>query len=140
MIYGIITDAELCQEWVAKKYNIVGKELTVCIGLQRNNELIAVCGYNNFNGVSCHAHYYHDTNYAPARFLWFIHYYPFVQCGLKMMIAITHNPKMVKLAEKLGYIFEGVLVNAHPQGDLAIGTLTKENCRFITARYARGLS
>jgi len=120
-------------------YGIYGKDMAACVGLERDGKIVSVCGYNSFNSKSCFIHFYTTVKYAPRKYLWFIHFYPFVQCGLKMVIAITGNPAMIKLAEKLGYTPQGFLTDAHPDGGLAIGTLKKEDCRFLNERYAREL-
>jgi RimJ/RimL family protein N-acetyltransferase len=68
-----------------------------------------------------------------------MHYYPFVQVGVDMLIAIMaeSNKKIIRLVEKLGYKIEHRLMNAHPDGDLLIYTLTKDNCRFLRGAYAK---
>jgi len=135
----IITDLYRCQDWVSTNYNVCGSEFTAAIGYEKDGEIRCVTGYNHFNGKSCHTHFYYKGGYVPKDYLWFIHYYPFIQCGLDMLIAIiaSANDKIVNLCHKLGYIEQYRLLHAHPEGDLMLATMQKDNCRFLGGSYAR---
>lgn len=140
-MYNIIdNNLSRCQEWVSNNYNVCGTEFTAAIGLQRNKELICVTGYNHFNGKSCHVHYYlKEKSYVPKSYVWYVHYYPFIQNGLDMLIAIvdSSNKSIIKLIKNLGYDINSVIQNAHINGDLTICVLTKNRCRFLGDSYAR---
>lgn len=128
----MITDANICREWVVKNYNKAGNEIVSAIGFEKDNEITAVTGYSYFNGKSCHIHFY-LKGYVNKNYVWFVHYYPFIQCGLATLVAImaASNTKILRLSRKLGYKEQYRLKDAHPDGDLVISTLLKQDCRFI---------
>jgi len=101
----IDNDLQRCQEWVSGK-GVVGSDLVITIGLENNGKLISVAGFNQFNGRSAFVHFYMDkASFVPKKYVWFIHYYAFVQCGLSMLIAAmdSTNEKILRLAMHLGY-------------------------------------
>lgn len=130
MTYRIIdNDDKRCVEWVNG-----GRDYINCIGLEKDGELIAVTGYNYFNGKSCHVHFSIKQGAYPTKdYVWFVHYYPFVQLGLDVMIAYMaeSNHKILRLAKHLGYEEKARLKAVHEDGDVLIFTMTKENCRFL---------
>jgi RimJ/RimL family protein N-acetyltransferase len=140
MSYAIIDNGlKRCQDWVANEYGVCGTEFTAAIGLERDGELVSVTGYNHFNGKSCHVHYFLKKGaYVPRRYVWFVHYYPYIQNGLNMMIAIVSstNIAIIRLAKNLGYSYNYTIDNADMNGDLVIYTMTRDRCRFLGGRYA----
>jgi hypothetical protein len=139
MSYQITFDLPKCQKWVAENYDVVGTDLTMCIGLEKDGNMVCVTGYNHFNGKSCHGHYYHKGGYVPPSYIWYVHYYPFVQNSLDILIGIVSsaNKAIIKLMLRLGYIFNGLIKGACPEGDLMIYTLNKKDCRFLGGSYAK---
>ena len=134
-----IVDNELsrCQKWLGDKTGGVGTDMVVCIGLERNGELIAVTGYNLFNGRSCHVHFCIEKGAYPTRqYVWFVHYYAFIQAGLEVMIAFmaASNERILKLARHLGYVEKYRLEDAHPDGDMVLCTLSAKNCKFLLGK------
>jgi len=134
-----IIDNELsrCQKWLGDKAGSVGTDMVVCIGLERNGELIAVTGYNLFNGRSCHVHFCIKKGAYPTRqYIWFVHYYAFIQAGLEMMIAFmaASNERILKLTRHLGYVEKYRLEDAHPNGDMVLCTLSAKNCKFLLGK------
>ena len=141
MTHRIIdNDLPRCQQWLADKTGGVGTDMVVCIGLEKDGQLIAVTGYNLFNGKSCHVHFCIEKGAYPTRqYIWFVHYYAFVQAGLTMMIALmaASNERILRLARHLGYVEKYRIDDAHPEGEMILCTLTKENCKYLgDNRYA----
>lgn len=126
-------DLQCCRDWVFNNYHVIADEFTQAIGLEKNGKIVSVTGYNHFNGKSCHVHFYHSGGYVSRHYIWLVHHYPFIQCGLDVMIAIvaSSNQKIIRLARHLGYILQHTLAEAHPEGDLLILTLRKQDCRFL---------
>ena len=135
MAFNIIDkDLERCQEWLGDRMSSVGYDMVQAIGLERDGELVAVTGYNNFTDKSCHVHFCLDKGVVvPKRYLWFVHYYPFVQAGLDVLIAIMPqaNDNIIKLAQHLGYSLRVWLDEA----ELMLYTMTKKECRFLRNDY-----
>jgi hypothetical protein len=71
----IYNDLALCQDWVTNNYDVCGSELSAAIAYCKEDEIICVVGYNNYQGKSCHIHAYHKGGYIPREYL-FIPIYP----------------------------------------------------------------
>lgn len=71
------------------------------------------------------------------KFFYAVCWYPFVQCGLKKVIAPvgSDNTKSSKLVLNMGFREEARIIDAAPRGDLILYTLTRQDCRFLGERY-----
>jgi len=131
MAYKIIDrDLERCQDWLGDRTNGVGYDMVQAIGLERDGELVAVTGYNNITEKACHVHFAIDKGVVPPRnFVWFVHYYPFVQLGLNSMIAMVSstNKRILRLAKHLGYSVLSIIESA----DLVLLALNKNDCKWL---------
>ena len=126
-------DLKRCQQWINDHYGVEGGEFTAAIGYEKDGELQCVTGYNHFNGKSCHIHFYLKPGvYVPRNYIWFVHFYPFHQAGVDMLIALmaSVNEKILRLAEHLGYSERYRLKDAYPGGDLVLCTMEKQTCRW----------
>lgn len=137
MSYRIIdNDTPRCQEFLRNEFGIVATDIYVCIGLERFSKINVVAGFNYFNGRSAHIHLYIKNGTRMTReFIWFVFYYAFVQAGLELLIAMM--PERKPLSDKFGFIERYRIEGAHPEGAVIMRTLKKNDCRFITGRYAK---
>lgn len=105
----------------------------VYIGNEINGKLVAVVGYEDYNGASVRIHVAGEGHWMTREFLWFAFYYPFEQMKVKKLIGLVAgtNERALKLDKHLGYVEEAVIKDAVPGGDLHILTMTKEQCRFL---------
>ena len=102
------------------------------IGLERDGEILAVCGYDDYTGSSIRSHI--AVERVNREFLRFIFAYPFEQLGVKKMIAPVHsqNDKCIVFCRKLGFVTEAVIKDLFPDGDVLFLTLTKDRCRMLS--------
>jgi len=137
MAYKIIDrDLDRCQDWLGDRTNGVGYDMIQAIGLEKDGELVAVTGYNNFTTKACHVHFAIDKGIYPTRqFIWFVHYYPFFQAGIDVLIGMvsTANSAIVNLTKRLGYTEQCRIADA----GLIVTTLNKTDCRFLELKYGR---
>jgi hypothetical protein len=135
MAYNVIDNDYLrCADWVSENTNQYYSDMITLIGLEKNGELIAVSAYNCFNGTSCQQHMViKKGEYMTRNFAWFIYYYPFVQLGLTLLIGILpeDNADIIKLAKHAGFEEKYRIDGGHPEGDLLLCTMKKEDCRFL---------
>lgn len=127
----IDNDTPRCQQWIKERTGGVGTDLVVAIGLEKHGELKAVTGYNLFEGNSCFVHFCIDKGTYPDRkYIWFVHYYPFVQCGLDVMIALVSsaNAAILRLCEHLGYKEKYRLDDCNR----VLLTLNKTDCKWLS--------
>ena len=128
-----ITDGPAVGYWVAS--NLEAKyhaETSAAIGLVRNDEIVAGVIYENYNGRSLMVHIAITGRLTP-QYLRDIFRYPFVTCAVNKIIApvSSTNVKSIKLVENMGFIAEGRIRDAAPDGDIIMYTMAKDDCRFI---------
>jgi len=105
---------------------------TTYIGLETNGKIVGVAGYEGFNRASVRVHLAVDGKITPE-FLWFGFYYPFEQLKVRKLIGLvsSSNKKALRLNKHFGYVQEGLIRDAAPDGDIHILTMTKEQCKFL---------
>lgn len=136
---GMIYNADLIGPWVVKRAGgdyVPGT--ATAIGRIRERKIIGGILYEDYNGanVLCHiaSEGYHWLN---RTFLFQIFDYPFRQLGVKRMTApvASVNRKARRFVERLGFEAEAVLKDAHPEGDIIIYCMRRENCRWLELRH-----
>jgi len=106
----------------------------VYIGLEQDGKLIAVCGFDNYNGRSLHMHIAAEgKRWMTKEYLWYCFHYPFVEVGVDKIIGIVEegNKKAIRFDNRLGFVHEATIEDAHPNGAILILTMTKQQCRFL---------
>lgn len=135
MVFSIIDkDLERCQDWLGDRTGTTGYDMVQAIGLERDGELVAVTGYNNFTYKACHVHFCIDRGVYPTKeYLWFVHYYPFIQAGIDVLIAIMPqtNDRIIRLAQHLGYSMKCWI----DQAELMLYTMNKSDCKFLRIEH-----
>ena len=110
------------------------------IGCSIGGNLVAVNGYENFNGASMYVHVASDgRSLTTHEFIWVGFDYPFNYCGAQMLIApiASSNAKALRFTKHLGFKVAFELEGAHPDGALVYLTMRKEDCRFLTPNWSR---
>jgi RimJ/RimL family protein N-acetyltransferase len=125
--------------WVCERIGgIFTKRDSVCIGLESNREIIAGFVYNNYiKDICIDMHVAGINNWCSKEFIQAAFYYPFLQLGVKKVIAKidSKNNKGIEFAKKLGGIHEATLKDASRYGDLLIFTLTLEQFKYKGKNY-----
>lgn len=105
----------------------------VYIGNELHGKIVAVAGYEDFNGASVRVHVAGEGRWMTRDFLWYGFYYPFEEMKVKKIIGLvaSTNLKALKLDLHFGYLHEATIQDAVPGGDLYILTMTKDQCRFL---------
>ena len=133
-VYKIIdNDFTRCREWLKEqKFSSYVEE--ICIGLERNGELVSCTSYGKFNGKSMHAHIAIKPGQSLTKtFTWFMFYYPFIQCGVDVLVSWhdESQEKAIKLARHLGFKEQCRFKDICYYGDIIISTLKKEDCKWL---------
>ncbi len=123
-------------EWVAKRTGEHGNfGAAVGFGVERNGELIAGVVYNEWNGVNINQHCaaVHGSNWMSRELLWMAFDYPFNQAKVKRITGLVGEKNMPsrRLNEHLGFVLETRLKDAHPDGDMLVYVLRREQCRWL---------
>jgi RimJ/RimL family protein N-acetyltransferase len=106
----------------------------VVIGQERLGKIVAAVRYDTYNTVSIMMHIAAEgSRWMTRDFLWKCFDYPFVQLGLKKIIAPTEegNLKARKFIENIGFVLEHKIEDACETGAVFIYTMTPNQCRFI---------
>jgi hypothetical protein len=103
------------------------------IGLEKNGVITSVAGFEDYNGASIRGHLAVDDNRMDKKWMKFCFEYVFCQLKVKKLIGLVSsaNTKALRLDKHFGYIEEGIIKDAAPDGDLHILTMTKEQCRIL---------
>lgn len=109
------------------------------LGLMRDGHLIAGAIYNCFEGANANIHIAADGHFwLTPDFLRAGFVYPFLQLGKRRITAFmpAGNKRAIRLAEKLGFSYEGTLRHYYPQDDAVNYGMLREECRFLEMRKA----
>lgn len=127
--------------WVCKKLHACYEEGAEGIGFERNGELVAGVCYENWNGRSIMCHIVVDGRMTPE-YLYAIFHYPFEYLGVDKIICpiVQTNSESIRLVKKMGFSCEATLRDAHPDGDISLYSMVRQDCRFTGARYGKRLA
>lgn len=125
-------DHERVGKWIQDHGGGFYRDGCKCVGLEKNNELIAGVMYDYFNGASIYAHIA-IAGRLDREFLWYIFYYPFVQLNAKIIIGLvaSDNHKARRLDEHLGFKLITEIKDGHPSGSLLIYGMYKHECKWL---------
>lgn len=126
-------------EWVAKKTNEHGNYgAAVGIGVE-DGEIVAGVVLNQYNGASMCIHVASDGSkrWLTKELLWFVFHYAFEQARVKVLIGLigSKNTASHRFNLHLGFVEEHRIPDAHPDGELLIHILRKENCRWLKRNH-----
>jgi RimJ/RimL family protein N-acetyltransferase len=132
----IANEPERVGAWIQKHGGGFYREGSACIGLERDGELIAGVLYDYHNGkrgsifmhVAANGAYWLDRNY-----LWACFHYPFEQLQCRTVIGLVEDTNLQarRFDEHLGFTLNAVIPEGHPEGDLLIYTMRKQDCRWL---------
>jgi RimJ/RimL family protein N-acetyltransferase len=104
------------------------------IGHEENGEIIAVVGYDNYNGATIAMHVAGiNKRWATREFLRFVFYYPFEQLDVNKVLGFvsSNNQEALKFDRHIGFVDEAIIKDGAPDGDLHILTMTRKQCRLL---------
>lgn len=97
--------------------------------------LIAGIAFDNYNVASIQIHVaaLPGRNWISRKLLHRVFSYPFLQLQVKKLIGIvgSTNAEALRFDLSLGFRIEATLVDAYPDGDLHILTMTPDQCRWL---------
>ena len=122
------------RNWLSKVGNDVYPQETMCIGQEKDGELIAVVGYNNFTEKLCQIHVAStDVYWLNKDLLFAIFDYPFNKVKVNVILApiCKDNVKSLNLCRKLGFEKVADIPYAHKDGDLIIMSMKRNQCKWL---------
>lgn len=108
------------------------------IGLTINDEIVAVTGFEKFNGTNCiiHVAAVPGKRWCQPFYLDICFWYAFEQLGCTRVTGLVDETNVAarRLDEHLGFELETRLKNATPNGDLLVYVMWKDKCRWIRSK------
>lgn len=106
------------------------------IGLATDSgEIVAAVLYTDYNSANINMHIsaVSGKRWLIREYLWYCFHYPFVELNCKRITGIvgSDNLQAQKFDENLGFTLEATLKDAHPNGDLLLYVMRKEDCRWL---------
>ena len=123
-------------DWVASRINgQFDKYSSNALGLLINGDIKAGVIYEDFNKASVVCHI--ACEFLSGEFLAAIFDYPFNSLNVNKIICpvASDNQKSINLVEKMGFSIEGVLTDCHPNGDILLYTMKKQDCKYLGSKY-----
>lgn len=121
-------------EWVPGRGQAIGLETA-------EGELIAVVLFDDYNkaNINMHVAAVPGSRWLTREFLWYCFHYPFIELGCKRITGLVAETNYAarKFDEHLGFTLEATLKDAHPDGDLLLYVMTKQDCKWIHLKDKR---
>ena len=111
-----------------------------CIGNVREDKILGVVGFDNYNEASVMMHAGGEPGWMTASVIWVAFHYAFVVCGVNMVIGLvpSGNAQAIRFNTHVGFKIALNLEGAHPDGSLLLMTMTRGECRFLNKeRYGQ---
>ena len=108
------------------------------VGLYDDHSGPLACAlFESWNGASVILHFAKTPASRITRdLIWFCSYYPFVQLGIRKLLAPVEstNLRSRKFITHYGFSLEATLRDAAPNGDLLLYSMRKEDCPWLSLR------
>ena len=110
-----------------------------CIARVEKGEVYGGVTYNGYTGRGGSINI-HMTGFRPhwvnKDLLWVSFHYPFIQLGVRKIFGQVgmHLPKVIKFDLQLGFKIEAIIKDAYPQGDMALLSMYKDDCKWLALK------
>ena len=135
MIRIICNEPERIGRFVSDQTGVEDWTNYKAIGLEKDGRLIAAAVYDNYTKATIFMHIAIVQGERLTRnFLWYMFHYPFNELGVKGLRGMIpeSNKDSIKFAEGLkGAQLEARLKDAHPDGDMLIYRMFKQDCKYL---------
>ena len=139
---SITFDRDKVGAWVCERAGAVfASQISRCIGLERDGELVAGVLYEGFNGNSIRMHVASDGSrqWLTRQFLAVCFDYPFRQLKVNKVLGLVDsmNENALAFDRALGFKTECEIEGAGKTGSLVILSMSAADCRWLKlgARY-----
>lgn len=124
-------------EWLCRKIGLAPTPHIQCIGNVTQKGILGVVGYDQFNKASVVMHVAGEPGWLTRSLIWAAFDYPFNVCGVNVVIApiASTNTKSLTLVKRLGFELSTVIPDAHPDGDLVLLTMRRDQCRYLSRKH-----
>lgn len=137
----VIDQPDFFGSWVMATFNVPwfpGRG--TAIGLMDGDEILGATVFDSYNGASVCMHVASSRKgWISREYLRVVFTYVFGQLGCQKAVGLvgSGNHAARQFDESLGFVLEATLTNAHPDGDLLLYTMSKDQCRWIKQRNVK---
>mgnify|MGYP006270088305 CR=1 FL=1 len=132
LIYG---EEDRLLPWAQERVGVTFRRDAYTIGLEKDEDLVAVVVYDTFSAAECCMHIASDgtKGWMNKSLLLAAFAYPFKQLGFRRVTGLVpaKNKEALAFDEHLGFVREGYHPHACPDDDLISLGMLREHCRFI---------
>lgn len=125
--------------WASKIIGFTPRSDAKAMGWKESGRLRAVVIWDNFGECDCNIHIAGDgtPHWFKRQFMIALFMHPFVQWNMRRVTGLvaSYNTKSLRFTRHIGFVDEGYLKNALPDGDLVVLGMLREHCRFIPQQY-----
>lgn len=136
----VITDQVVLAAWLNPRITCTFDSGATYIGQldTETGEILFAVRFDSYNGASIIGHFaaVPGKRWLTKELLWFTFYYPFVQLGVQRLtgLVLESNHEARRFDEHLGFTFEAALERAHPDGNLLVYRMFREDCRWLNLK------
>lgn len=131
----IVTDhQELLARWLCERIGYVPTPHLRCIAnIRKDGKILGVVGFDGWNGASCQMHVAGEGNWVTRDLLIAVFDYVFrlADCSVVLGLVPSGNDKALRFDKHVGFIEVARVKHAHPDGDLVVLQLRREDCRYL---------
>ena len=126
-------------EWCAKRLDEYGNfGAAVGFGVEDGGKLVAGVVFNDYNGANMNMHVCSDgtRRWMTRELLWMVFDYAFNQAKVKRLTGLVgeKNEQAKKFDEHVGFTLETTLERAHPDGQMLVYRMFREDCKWLKLR------
>lgn len=125
---------EILARWLCERIGYMPTPHMRCIGnVTSEGKILGVVGFDGWNGSSCQMHAAGEGNWVSRDLIRATFDYAFNVAGLKVLLGLvpSGNDKALRFDKHVGFSEVARIKDGHPDGDLVILELRRENCRYL---------
>lgn len=131
---------EILARWLCERIGYMPTPHIRCIGnVTKEGKILGVVGFDGWNGASCQMHVAGEGNWVSRELIRVTFDYAFNVAGMKVLLGLvpSDNERALKFDKHVGFVEVTRLKDAHPDGDLVVLELRRENCRFLRNKHGQ---
>ena len=120
--------------WLCEKIGYVPTVHFRCIGnVNEKGEIKGVVGFDGWNGASCQIHVAGEGNWVNRELIRCVFDYAFNTAEMKVLIGAvpSGNERAIHFDKRMGFKEVARIKDAHPDGELIILSMRRDECRFL---------
>lgn len=130
----VTTHQDVLARWLCERIGYMPTPHIRCVGnVDKDGKILGVVGFDGWNGASCQMHAAGEGNWVNKALIRATFDYVFKVAGLNVVLGIvpSGNDRALRFNKHVGFVEVARISGGHPDGELVIMELRRENCRFL---------